>query len=79
MKFLRDHWTLIAAALLVLFYVALAGCGQPQPSQTEEEQIESEITRHMDEEAGVVCWVYSNGYQGGISCLPIGDTRLVER
>lgn len=69
--------------LLIIALLALAGCGQPQPPQVvearERARIESDITRHIDEEAGVVCWVYSYGYQGGISCLPIEDTRLVER
>ena len=34
------------------------------------------ISRWVDEEAGVVCWVYSGFYKGGISCLPLSDTRL---
>ncbi len=34
------------------------------------------VSRFEDDEAGVVCWVYSGGYKGGISCLPIEDTRF---
>lgn len=33
------------------------------------------LQRYVDEEAGVVCWYF---YEGGISCLPIGQTCLAE-
>lgn len=32
------------------------------------------VSRHIDEEAGVVCWTHHP--RGGISCLPIGQTFL---
>lgn len=38
--------------------------------------IDNKILRIIDKQAGVVCWVFS--YQGGISCLPLSDTRLDE-
>lgn len=34
------------------------------------------VNRFVDNEAGVVCWIYSGGNQGGISCLPINETLL---
>jgi hypothetical protein len=36
------------------------------------------VTRFVDAEAGVVCWVFSPGQGGGggISCLPIDQTKL---
>lgn len=38
------------------------------------------VYRFIDNEAGVVCWIYLNSVdnadRGGISCLPINYTRL---
>lgn len=68
------------AVLLVLFI--LAACSSPprsEPTASNEVGIAGGwdvVRRVTDNEAGVVCWYY-NGYQkGGISCLPIGETRL---
>ena len=33
------------------------------------------VSRFIDEEAGVVCWVYAGG-RAGIGCLPLSQTRL---
>lgn len=32
------------------------------------------IYRYIDNEANVVCWIYS--YRGGIFCLPLSETTL---
>jgi hypothetical protein len=40
------------------------------------EELSSNLTRFIDEEAGVVCWERN---PGGISCLPIKDTLLEEK
>jgi hypothetical protein len=32
------------------------------------------ITRYIDEEADVICWVFNGLVFGGISCLPYEDT-----
>ena len=34
------------------------------------------VTRYVDTKAGVVCWIYSAPYKGGIDCMPIKDTLL---
>lgn len=34
------------------------------------------VFRIVDDDAGVVCWIYLGGDPGGISCLPIEQTRL---
>ena len=34
------------------------------------------ITRYVDEPAGVVCWVFIQEGKGGISCLPISETKM---
>jgi hypothetical protein len=67
--------------ILILLVVLISGCG------IRVEKIDSVIPyhkgiagieRYMDNEYGVVCWVYKSGYAGGISCLPISDTLLGE-
>ena len=37
-----------------------------------------ELIRVVDREAGVVCWVWKNTTYGGLSCLPLKDTKLLE-
>jgi hypothetical protein len=35
------------------------------------------IARVVDEEAGVVCWIYTtDGTGGAIDCMPLAETRL---
>jgi hypothetical protein len=34
------------------------------------------VSRFEDAEAGVICWVYTQAYRGGISCLPKSETLL---
>jgi hypothetical protein len=34
------------------------------------------VYRIVDEEAGVACWVFVGYHKGGISCLPLNETRL---
>ncbi len=73
----------VRKAVLVAVLMLLAACASPRESDQEtSEEITwivpglSSIGRYVDEEAGVVCWIY-NGYEkGGIDCLPIADTRL---
>ena len=40
--------------------------------------VNNNIVRIIDEEAGVVCWIYSHSKlrEGGISCLPLDETNL---
>lgn len=61
----------------VLVVLMLAGC---VPTGVEPETISSDamrsVRRYVDVEAGVVCWTYKSGYAGGISCLPLSQTRL---
>lgn len=70
--------TRIIIALFLL--LALAACKSPEPTPV---QVSEWLTKHVykftDEEAGVVCWVYNaGGNHGGISCLPLSETRLGE-
>jgi len=71
-------------ALFVLV-VALLGCA---PTMSPQERAETEfkgltapllvgydLQRVVDKEAGVVCYVH---IRGGVSCLPLSETRLGE-
>lgn len=69
---------LIALAMVAL----LVACAAPQPDgnkypvcerMTEGKLLFSGVCRFVDTDAGVVCWAYG---PGGISCLPLKDTRL---
>jgi len=56
------------------------------PGATDEKVTDNSVTiyrgtletmyRVEDAEAGVVCWIYSGFEKGGVSCLPIEQTRL---
>ncbi len=68
---------LIALPLLSL---VLAGCAASAGGNSTFWQISntrlSGVYRTLDEEAGVVCWVYSSIDKGGIDCMPISETKL---
>lgn len=71
--------------LLLVAALALTGCRPNEEIQSEagEGAVDANpissnqfISRYYDDEAGVVCWVYSAYGQGGISCLPYHSTDL---
>jgi hypothetical protein len=67
------YFTLIT---LLIWLLMLISCAAPaMPDQAKPDLWTSRI---IDEEAGVICWVYKAGYAGGISCLPLEQTRLGE-
>lgn len=69
---------LIAAGLLCL---SLAGCVQPEmPTAAKEDQrvLFGEVTKFIDEQYGVVCWVLKGYKKGGISCIPLSQTKRGE-
>ena len=68
---------LALCVILVLGGTLLSGCEASEEYQAARLQSrESHITRHVDAEAGVVCWVYEYNQGAGISCLPASDTLL---
>jgi hypothetical protein len=74
--------SLIAFVCLVGCFL-LAGCGNDSvvagtPATVSKVNTGglSTVSRYVDAEAGVVCWLLKTGYAGGISCLPIDETRL---
>jgi hypothetical protein len=60
--------------LVSLFLVLLTGCGGGEPVSSTS--MLGGITRFYDNDAGVVCWVYNDFEKGGISCLPLKETKL---
>ena len=70
-KLLAILVTLLAILTLPVIFVVSSA-----PDSVEEPPmifVRRGTYRFVDEEAGVVCWLY---WGNGISCLPIGETRL---
>jgi len=66
----------------VAFVLIAAGCRMPEESPRLNDNTMTtfgNITRHTDTEAGVVCWVFQDSHKGGISCLPLADTKLGDK
>ena len=64
--------------LVLVMCVALLVACKSVPAKEETVVIAdnwNEVIRFIDEEAGVVCW-WTGSYRGGISCLPISQTKL---
>lgn len=57
--------------LLLILVVLLTACTSSEA--VIEGSMPNSIERHIDEEAGVVCWMY---HSRGISCLPLDQTLL---
>lgn len=73
---------LIGLAVLVAVLLLAAGNDKRTTPAPESESVcfpawphGANICRSVDPDAGVVCYVYG-GAAGGISCLPITETRL---
>ena len=76
----------LIAMTVVGITIAMAACSSVQANDASATSGFREITgygfpntgvnRFVDDEAGVACWVYAAYNKGGISCLPIGETRL---
>lgn len=70
--------------LVLIALVLLAGClGGGTPSdEAQREDVSDHVERFVDNDAGVVCWIYSDGsvapegQAGGISCIPLEQTDL---
>lgn len=54
----------------------LAGCAAAPTLPLRQDRVDHNIWRVYDDQADVVCWIYANSYQGGISCLPLTATDL---
>ena len=80
---------LVLGSYVIFGFPGGAGGEQPVVSATEddhdyEEEVMwigekhqgSNVYRDVDEEAGVVCYASDGGFAGGISCLPLNETKL---
>jgi hypothetical protein len=65
--------------MVVIAALLLTACGPSNSSQSsgDDASVAAYLIRTVDEDAGVVCWRYING--GGVSCLPLADTKLGQR
>lgn len=64
-------------ALLTAFLTALAGCAATEGSSVSGTNINDNVTRFVDEEAGVVIYTFDrDGYASGMTAIPIEDTDL---
>lgn len=72
---MKNTIKLIALAALIVLVTACKPPIADPPAELPNRRIE----RHVDLEAGVVCWTMNYAYdKGGISCLPIEQTKLGE-
>lgn len=93
---MKTHHIAVGAMLAAFLILMLASClpaGTPPPVLAEvpapvvNQTTNPAITRYIDAEAGVVCWVYAYETRTGeyatyhtpaysLSCLPLKDTEL---
>lgn len=66
--------------IMMLFVILLSSCAGDTINQNISSDanftIDPGITRYIDKDADVVCWIYYAWKQGGISCLPLSSTKL---
>jgi hypothetical protein len=65
-------WIMIVLLLVIATVVTLASSCSVDTSKS----LPSTVDRFIDDEAGVVCWTWNIVNGGGMSCLPIQETRL---
>lgn len=66
------RYRVLIVAVLVL--LGLVSCAPGRATAASSSLVR--VERHIDQEAGVACWVYIGVYQGGITCLPLEQTQL---
>ena len=62
---------LVLLVVCLVVILCLSGCGSPSGDYTG-----NSVERYIDKEAGVVCWVYTAPYRGGLDCMPLNETLL---
>lgn len=64
--------------LTILVFTLLFVSCVPSENGSNSNIIEgaTNLYREIDEDAGVVCWIYSGYQSGGIDCMPISETLL---
>lgn len=65
--------------VLVALLVGLTGCISEGMNgneyQNEPKTVHDNVIRFVDEEAGVVCYLYRGPQQGGLSCIPFSEVN----
>ena len=59
---------------LAIIAFAMVGCTRPADNVAPEAGTNSVYFWH-DDARHVCCWIYAQGYKGGISCLPDGQYK----
>ena len=58
----------IILILLMAIFATTISCATTNPET--EDYVVSRVTKFVDRESDVTCWVYDSYNSGGISCLP---------
>jgi hypothetical protein len=68
----------LIAGLLILILLTNVGLIEITPDRDQD--TDKDVYRFVDDDAGVVCWVYNSSYEeaGGISCVALKDTLLYQ-
>lgn len=76
------RWIIVVALMMIL----LTGCKQDTDVNNENignavvtdiySTLSGGVSRVVDYDAGVVCYIYCGIEKGGISCIPISYTKL---
>jgi cell division protein FtsL len=61
-------YKIILILLLIAIFAMAFGCVATNPEK--KDYIASHMTKFVDRESDVTCWVYDSYNSGGISCLP---------
>lgn len=72
-NFLPIKVVVFVAFVAVLLLFTTASCVSSEDNIISSPYI---VNRYIDEDAGVVCWVFDGYNKGGISCLPVKDTTI---
>lgn len=64
----------IVVCIIAVMAIVIASC-TPPPSVTVGDAMDIEVA-YVDCKYGVVCWGSYTYYSGGMSCLPIKETRI---
>lgn len=62
---------MIRITIFIIFATLILMACRPPATAGE---LDKRVGRHVDSEAGIVCWVYVGVNSGGIDCLPISET-----
>ena len=65
--------------VIILLGILLVSCAvTPEQSNISGADLNWDygVTRYIDSEAGVVCWIFTGYQKAGMDCMPLSDTTL---